>query len=426
MITGYEIKKDNSEEVLILHINYDEEFSLEFFRGKRRKNTKEWVTEYIKDEKINWNGNKIVLMIGGVALGTLVMLGTPSHPDQPNYTYVSDIAIPLVEEKAVPEKENTEIEKVNKEESSFSNHKVEKNVVNEKDSKHQAYSQETNNLSSTIEETNSQNTSLPTEKEVTLHRKDGSILTLAMNDYLIGVVASEMPASFPLEALKAQSVVARTYALKRIENGQQLTDTVSTQVYKDNNQLREEWQENFDIYYNKIKLAVTSTDHITIKYQGDYIDAVYHSTSNGKTEDAVHVWGNSIPYLKSVESNWDKNSSSYLRTEEKELNIILDLLGIDLQNENNIEILSRNESGRVLAVKIGNQNYSGVELRNLLGLRSTDFDIEVQDNKVIFTTRGYGHGVGMSQYGAKGMAENGYNYQQILRHYYQGISISTE
>ena len=170
--------------------------------------------------------------------------------------------------------------------------------------------------------------------------------------------------------------------------------------------------------------AVRSTENIVVTYQGSLIDAVYHSTSNGKTEDAVHVWGNSVPYLKSVESSWDRNASSYLRTEEKELSALLMLLGIDLSDENSIEIISRNNSGRVSNVRIGNKNYSGVELRNLLGLRSADFDLEVQNNKVIITTRGYGHGVGMSQYGAKGMAENGYNYQQILRHYYQGITLS--
>ena len=96
MITGYEVKKDKSGEVLVLHINYDEEFSSEFFRGKRKKSTKEWVTEYIKDEKIKWDGNKIVLMVGGVALGTLLLLGNPKQHSEPNYAYVNDMIIPLI------------------------------------------------------------------------------------------------------------------------------------------------------------------------------------------------------------------------------------------------------------------------------------------------------------------------------------------
>lgn len=453
VITGYEVKKDKTGEVLVLHINYDEEFSSEFFRGKRKKSTKEWVTEYIKDEKIKWDGNKIVLMVGGVALGSLLLLGNPKEPSDPHYAYVNDMIIPLTEEKMDlddSEKEDQVEEVINEEENESAdldevtiqtttdqtNNKSEgnKNTTSGSNSVNNPSHSQSGNQGSNQNNNGNSNSSSTTpetvtppavqEQQVTVHRSNGSVITLSMTDYLIGVVGAEMPASFPLEALKAQAVVARTYALKRISNSQKLTDTVSTQAYKDNNQLKAMWQGNFDTYYNKIKLAVTSTNNITIKYNGAYIDAVYHSTSNGRTEDAVHVWGNSVPYLKSVESSWDRNASSYLRTEEKELSVLLTLLGIDLSDESSIEILSRNNSGRVSSVKIGNKNYSGVELRNLLGLRSADFDLEVQNNKVIITTRGYGHGVGMSQYGAKGMAENGYNYQQILRHYYQGISLS--
>ncbi|HIT21755.1 MAG TPA: stage II sporulation protein D [Candidatus Scybalousia intestinigallinarum] len=464
VITGYEVKKDKSGEVLVLHINYDEEFSSEFFRGKRKKSTKEWVTEYIKDEKIKWDGNKIVLMVGGVALGTLLLLGNPKQHSEPNYAYVNDMIIPLTEEKVDLDSLNEEtiigevseetthvdspsVEEMSSEQSTNQqNHTTPSgnkgsstnNGVNKPNTNQNSNSATNSNASNNNSTSNKPSSSassestetvtppvVPQEQQVTVYRSNGSVITLSMSDYLIGVVGAEMPASFPLEALKAQAVVARTYALKRISSGQKLTDTVSTQAYKDNNQLRREWQRNFDTYYNKIKLAVTSTDNMTIKYNGAYIDAVYHSTSNGRTEDAIHVWGNSVPYLKSVESSWDRNASSYLRTEEKELSVLLTLLGIDLSDESSIEIISRNASGRVSSVRIGNKNYSGVELRNLLGLRSADFDLEVQNNKVIITTRGYGHGVGMSQYGAKGMAENGYNYQQILRHYYQGISLST-
>lgn len=453
VITGYEVKKDKSGEVLVLHINYDEEFSSEFFRGKRKKSTKEWVTEYIKDEKIKWDGNKIVLMVGGVALGSLLLLGNPKQPSDPHYAYVNDMIIPLTEEKMDlddSEKEDQVEEVINEEENESAdldevtiqtttdqtNNKPEgnKNTTSGSNTANNSSHSQSGNQGSNQNNNGNSNSSPTTpepvtppavqEQQVTVHRSNGSVITLSMTDYLIGVVGAEMPASFPLEALKAQAVVARTYALKRISNSQKLTDTVSTQAYKDNNQLKAMWQGNFDTYYNKIKLAVTSTNNMTIKYNGTYIDAVYHSTSNGRTEDAAHVWGNSVPYLKSVESSWDRNASSYLRTEEKELSVLLTLLGIDLSDESSIEIISRNNSGRVSSVKIGNKNYSGVELRNLLGLRSADFDLEVQNNKVIITTRGYGHGVGMSQYGAKGMAENGYNYQQILRHYYQGISLS--
>ncbi|MDE5587232.1 MAG: stage II sporulation protein D, partial [Bacilli bacterium] len=264
----------------------------------------------------------------------------------------------------------------------------------------------------------------PQEQKITIYRSNGTTLVISMTDYLIGVVAAEMPASFPIEALKAQAVVARTYALKRLASGGRLTDDVSTQVYRDESYLRSTWKKDYDMYYNKIKSAVQATEDLTVKYRGSYIEAIYHSTSNGKTEDAVHVWGNSVPYLKSVDSSWDQSASTYLRTVEQELTTVFQILGIQFQEPVSIEILSRNESGRISNIRVGDQNYTGVEFRALLGLRSSDFDLEVRDGKLIITTRGYGHGVGMSQYGAKGMAENGYSYSQILAHYYPGTTLS--
>jgi len=242
-------------------------------------------------------------------------------------------------------------------------------------------------------------------------------------EYLIGVVGAEMPAAFQIEALKAQSVVARTYALKRIEEGKTLTDSVTTQSYKDNNELKSMWGSSYDTYYQKIKQAVEETKNMTIKYQGQYIDAVYHSTSNGKTEDSKEVWGNEVPYLKSVDSTWDINSTPYLKTIEKDINAIWTILGIDLEYDK-VQVLTRNESNRVTSVQIGNKSYSGVEFRNLLGLRSADFDIIKDNQNLIITTRGYGHGVGMSQYGANEMAKKGYNYQQIINHYYTNVTIT--
>ena len=234
-------------------------------------------------------------------------------------------------------------------------------------------------------------------------------------------MSGEMPASFPMEALKAQAVVARTYTMKSLQIGRKLTDSTSTQVYKDNNQLRSLWGNDYDRYYQRIYDAVTSTDNICVYYNGDYIDAVYHSTSNGYTEDAVNVWGNSIPYLQTVVSTWDQNVSSYLKIITKEESDIISILGLD--NLDEIQILERNNSGRVEKVQIGNKIFSGVELRNMLGLRSTDFEIIKNNNIITITTKGYGHGVGMSQYGAKGMAEQGYSYREILNHYYTNVNI---
>ncbi len=275
---------------------------------------------------------------------------------------------------------------------------------------------DTTTTEETIDDTN--------EKIVTIYRFNGSIEEMNLEDYIIGVVSAEMPAAFHNEALKAQAVAARTYALKTLSQNKILTDNNSTQSYKDINQLKSYWGNNFNYYYNKIKDAVFKTKGEYIAYNNNYIDAVYHSTSNCITENSIDVWGNSFPYLKSTNSPWDKESPSYISETTKELDLVNKTLGININEESNIKIVSKTEGDNIDIIKIDNLEFSGKELREKLGLRSTDFDIKIQDNKVTFTTRGYGHGVGMSQYGANGMAKDGYNYKQILTHYYQGTNIA--
>ena len=260
-------------------------------------------------------------------------------------------------------------------------------------------------------------------KQVTIYRSNGNVVSMDLEEYLIGVVGAEMPASFQMEALKAQAVVARTYALKLLASGKKLTDTVSTQVYKDNNALKKLWGNSYSTYYQKIKGAVTSTKGVSVYYQGNYINALYHSTSNGKTEDASMVWGNSVPYLKSVDSKWDIQASSYLREIKEDFTNVLNLLGISSDTNIQFEVISRDESGRVEKIKVGDKIFDGVTFRNLLKLRSTDFSITVINNQVSITTKGYGHGVGLSQYGANGMAQEGYTYKEILKHYYTGVEV---
>ena len=230
-----------------------------------------------------------------------------------------------------------------------------------------------------------------------------------------------MPASFNNEALKAGAIAARTYALKAIQDGKTLTDTTSTQVYKDNNQLKALWGNSFNAYYNKVKNAVESTKGLVMYYNNSLINAFYHSTSNGYTEDSTAVFG-SFPYLQSVESPVDKNVSSYLRTTTFTYENISNKLGIPITSLSNINIV-RNNSNRISSITIDTNTYDGVKFRTILGLRSTDFDITLNENNIVITTRGFGHGVGMSQYGANEYAKQGWSYSQILKHYYTGISI---
>ena len=135
------------------------------------------------------------------------------------------------------------------------------------------------------------------------------------------------------------------------------------------------------------------------------------------------VWGNSVPYLKSVDSKWDIQASSYLREIKEDFTNILNLLGVSSDTNIQFEVISRDESGRVEKIKVGDKIFDGVTFRNLLKLRSTDFSIMVINNQVSITTKGYGHGVGLSQYGANGMAQEGYTYKEILKHYYTGVEV---
>ena len=150
---------------------------------------------------------------------------------------------------------------------------------------------------------------------------------------------------------------------------------------------------------------------------------MYHSTNNGRTESSLDVFGNYYPYLISVTSDYDKSASSYLREINIDFNTISNKLGINFNNSTIIEILEYTDGGNIKTINIGDKTYTGRQVRELLGLRSADFDIKINDGSASFITRGFGHGVGMSQYGANGMANAGYNYKDILSHYYPGTNL---
>lgn len=244
-----------------------------------------------------------------------------------------------------------------------------------------------------------------------------------MEEYLIGVVAAEMPASFNTEALKAQAIIARTYALKSIERNKLLTDTVSTQAYIDTYEMQLKWGGDYNLYYNKIKEAVNSTEGLIITYNNELIDAVYFANSNGYTEDSKEVWGNTIPYLKSVESPYDINTTRYKKNTFITYEEASNILGFNIDQNVSIYNILRNESNRVTSITINDKTYTGIEFRNLFKLNSADFEIEKNEFGLNITTYGYGHGVGMSQYGANGMANNGYGFDSIIKYYYKGVSI---
>lgn len=260
-----------------------------------------------------------------------------------------------------------------------------------------------------------------------LNESDNSITEINLEDYIIGVVAAEMPASFEMEALKAQAIAARTFAMYKKNTRNLNYDLIigtKDQAYKDNKTLLAQWNVNFFSNYLKIREAVETTKNQVLTYNNEIINAFYFSMSNGYTENCELVFSQDLPYLNSVSSEWDNeslNNYSFTKTISKQE--FCSSLEIPCET---IEIkdVTRSNSNRVLSITINEKTFKGTEVRTKLGLRSTDFTIEIIDDTVNITTKGYGHGVGMSQYGANGMAKAGYTYEQILKHYYQNTEIT--
>lgn len=254
----------------------------------------------------------------------------------------------------------------------------------------------------------------------------GNIEEVPLEKYVLGVVAGEMPASFNIEALKAQAVASRTYALKKAESNKEydVEDSTTNQVYIDDNKMKEKWQNNYDELLKKIKNAVDETKGEVLLYNNELIDAMFFSTSNGYTENSDDVFSSSLPYLVSVESNWDKTESPvFASTKEVTKKEFLFNLGLSDSNTIDVNNIERTKTGRVKNITINKKVFKGTKIRSIFGLKSTSFTINIKNDVVTFNVNGYGHGVGMSQYGANGMAKEGYNYKEILKYYYQNSDI---
>jgi len=260
---------------------------------------------------------------------------------------------------------------------------------------------------------------------------------LPLELYVRGVVAAEMPVDFELEALKAQAIAARTYVARRLASGAPtdmppgaghalVTDTVAHQAYATEEKLRERW--GFFAYarnIDKLTRAVNETKGLVLTYEGRPIEATFFSTSNGYTEDSELYWQEEIPYLRSVASPWDERyAPNYERETVFDYKSFYRSLGLPVRSAAPAIVLEeRSDSGRVLSVRIAGQRFSGREIREKLGLPSTDFVWEAADGRITFRTEGYGHGVGLSQWGANGMAKEGRSAEEILLYYYQGVRI---
>lgn len=256
----------------------------------------------------------------------------------------------------------------------------------------------------------------------------GNIENVPFEDYVVGVLAGEMPVSFELEALKAQAVAARTYVMKKMNDNRNKTydvvDTVQNQVYISEEELKNKWQDKYQERINKVKKAVIDTKGEYLSYNNEVIEAFFFSTSTGKTENSEDVFKEELPYLRSVDSAWDEEVSPVFNdSKEYSLQEFYERLGLKYQDQIKIEIINTTSTGRIKKIKINDKNFTGSEVYQNLELRSTFFEINQVGNNVVINTKGYGHGVGMSQYGALAMARKGYKYDEILKYYYQNIEI---
>lgn len=255
-----------------------------------------------------------------------------------------------------------------------------------------------------------------------------TIEVVPFEDYVVGVLAGEMPVNFELEALKAQAVAARTYVMKKMSDNRNqdydIVDTVQNQVYISDEELKDKWQDKYQERINKVKTAVLETKGEYLSYNGKVIEAFFFSTSVGKTENSEEVFKESLPYLRSVDSTWDEEVSPVFNdSKEYSLQEFFERLNLKYSNQINVEVLNTTSTGRIKNIKINGKKFTGSEVYKNLNLRSTFFEINQVGSNVIINTKGYGHGVGMSQYGALAMAKKGYKYDEILKYYYQNVQI---
>ncbi len=279
-----------------------------------------------------------------------------------------------------------------------------------------------------------------------VHAED-RVRVLDLEEYLVGVVAAEMPAEFPQEALKAQAVAARTYIVKRLAAGGVANpahpgadicdDPRHGQAWLSREELKKRWGTvKYYNYYYKVKEAVDATRGEVLVYNGQLIDPVYCASCGGRTENSEDVWKAAAPYLRSVPCPYDADPTpvqvASFSLEEVDRALGTNLAAVPASGGSGaggeferpaVKVLERTATGRPKMVEIGGRRLAAVAVRDLLGLRSTNFTWRIEGDAITFTTTGHGHGVGLCQYGAKGMAERGYGYRTILGHYYSGVEI---
>lgn len=278
--------------------------------------------------------------------------------------------------------------------------------------------------------------------------KEKRVIRVPLEQYVRGVVAAEMPADFHMEALKAQALAARTYIVDRLRSGDfsdmetfgeeargaHVSDSIVHQAYHTDEQLKKVWGDRYAAYSSQINQAVFNTRGKIILYKGEPIYAAFFSTSNGRTENSEDVFSTSFPYLRSVPSPWDEKSPRFLNEKTLTLDDFIRRMekatgkrvAVAVSSGGNwIRVLERTSGRRIKTLRIGDQTFTGRQVREALGLSSTDFTWTIENGRIRFQSKGYGHGVGMSQWGANLLAHQGKSAEEIVRHYYQGVDIGS-
>ncbi len=278
-----------------------------------------------------------------------------------------------------------------------------------------------------------ENVDVSTVKVMSANSKN--ITEMNLNDYLLGVVAAEVNPTYHEEAIKAQIIASHTLLLyvkghkdDSLKNADISDSSATHQGFLTTQQQKEKWGDNYDAYVSKISKCIDDVVNLTLQYNGEYINSVFHSMSNGRTENAQDVWGGSYPYLQSVPSVGDTLSPAHISS----VSVSIDEFKKKIESQNSklsenldewINGITNTDTGMVKTIKIGDKEFKGTDIRTLFNLKSSTFTVELKDSEFIFTVKGYGHGVGMSQYGANHMANQGFSYEEILKHYYKDIEI---
>lgn len=271
---------------------------------------------------------------------------------------------------------------------------------------------------------------LPRDPLINLYlSQENKVIALPLEEYLVGCVAAEMPANFDLEALKAQAVCARTYAIRKLVDnhpypkGADLSDDINTcQAYISEAEFLQRHGKDSQLLWKKVKKAVKETEGIIVIYDNKPIDALYHSTCGGRTADAEEIWGNIIPYLKSKSCSYCRESQRYSTVQVFSLQDISRATGVKITPTSSVKEI-KGTSGRTIEIAVDNIKIKTAKLRSLLDLPSSWINLNINKNEVKINIQGYGHGVGLCQYGANGLAKEGASYKEILKYYYEGIDL---